>query len=555
MLTYIHIKNFIIVQSLSLEFHQGLHVLTGETGAGKSIWIDAIEIGLGGRADNHMIFPGEKTCDITLCFDLRKLPQAKAWLETEGFPCDEECIIRRTLDRDKPSRTTINGTPVPQQMVRTLAEQMLSIHGQHQHQRLLKTDVQRQCIDDYAKNEPYLQTIKTQYDAWHTLHEQYEILQSQANNKSSDLTLWQYQLNELQDLQLMPNEYETLFEEFKTLHRAKESATQLQTALSVLDNEHSAPVDTLQHALQQLQPLQAHDASIDAIVQLLQTACIHCEEARDSLQHYCNTQEFNEARLLSVEKRLNQLQDVARKHRVEPEALSAVIDTLTQKITQLEQADEQLLSLKKAQEKIIADYQKIAATLTEHRTKAAKKLSTLITTQLQTLGMKGAVFEIQLQPTNTIIHPYGQETIQFLIATNIGQAPHALSQIMSGGELSRLSLAMQVLITHKNNTPTLIFDEVDVGIGGKTADLVGRLLRELSAHTQVLCVTHLPQVAACGHHHYRAEKINTPKQTYTSMKLLNASERTEEIARMLSGAEITEKSLSHAHELLAIHEA
>ncbi|MDP1574456.1 MAG: DNA repair protein RecN [Coxiellaceae bacterium] len=553
MLTHIHIKNFIIVQSLSLDFHEGLHVLTGETGAGKSIWIDAIEIGLGGRADANMIFPGEKTCDITLCFDLRQLPHAKAWLQSQELPIDEECIIRRTIDREKPSRTTINGMPVPQQSVRTLSEFILSIHGQHQHQRLLKIEAQRDCIDRYAGNETLLLTIKTHYNAWHQLHQQHEKLRAQSHNKSSDLTLWQYQLTELNVLQLQENEYESLFSEYQQHHRRKQLATQLQTALSLIDGEELSPITSLQRAQQQLHIIHSDDENIRNIQQLLQTAVIHCEEARDALHDYCNKTEFSEEKLFIIEKRLTQLQDIARKHRVEPTELFQVITTLSNKIMQLETIDEHLTALEKEQQKIITDYQKNAEKLSDSRKKAVKKLSDFITEQLQTLGMKGSVFEAHCQPINTLINPHGQENIQFLIATNVGQTPHALSQIISGGELSRLSLVIQVLTAHKNNTPTLIFDEIDVGIGGKTADLVGKLLRELGKQAQVLCVTHLPQVAAYGHHHYQAEKNNSHQSTFTTMKLLDSKERSQELARMLSGAEITEKSISHANELLAMH--
>ena len=555
MLTTIHIKNFIIVQSLSLEFHEGLHVLTGETGAGKSIWIDAIEIGLGGRADATMIFPGEKTCDITLCFDLQKLPLAKAWLQSQELPIDEECIIRRTIDRDKPSRTTINGMPVPQQSVRALSELILSIHGQHQHQRLLKIEEQRDCVDRYANNEKLLFAIKAHYTAWHQLHQHYEKLRLQSQNKSSDLTLWQYQLSELNDLHLQENEYENLFSEYQEHHRSKQFATQLQAALSLIDGDDVSPIATLQRAQQQLSAIHSNDITINNIEQLLQTAVIHCEEARDALYDCCNKTEFSEERLFIIEKRLNQLQDIARKHRVEPTELSEVIKTLSDKIAHLEKADELLATLEKEQQKIITEYQKNAEKLSDSRHKAVKKLSAFITEQLQTLGMQGSVFEAHCQPIDTLINPNGQEHIQFLIATNVGQTPHPLSQIISGGELSRLSLVIQVLTAHKNNTPTLIFDEIDVGIGGKTADLVGRLLRELSTQAQVLCVTHLPQVAAYGHHHYQAEKNHTQNATFTTMKLLHQKERSNELARMLSGSEITEKSISHANELLAMHDA
>ncbi|OGT44519.1 MAG: DNA repair protein RecN [Gammaproteobacteria bacterium RIFCSPHIGHO2_12_FULL_38_11] len=551
MLTNITINNFIIVKSLSLDFQNGLHVLTGETGAGKSIWIDAIEIGLGGRADAQMIYPNEKTCDITLCFNLQNQAVAKKWLESHDLPCDDECIIRRVIDQEKPSRTTINGVPVPQQWVRSLSEIILCIHGQHQHQRLLRTDDQRDLLDHYAKNHTLLLSIQTIHEAWKSLERETQTLQKQFHNKTSDLTLWKYQLEELQKLMVQPNEYENLFTQYQQLHHAKQFAVTLNEALCFIQNdENSAACDFTQQALSRLQIIHANDPKINTIRELLTSAKIHLDEARDALQQYCYDSDFSGAQLEKIEQRLAILQDIARKHHIDPNQLSDIENSLKQKINALEKADEIHLSLEKQKNKIIMDYKAQAEKLTQKREKAAKKLSAEITNQMQQLGMDGGLFKIDLHPNNHPIHFHGNESIQFCIATNPGQSPHDLSHIVSGGELSRLSLIIQVQTTQQNPVPTLIFDEVDVGIGGKTADLVGRLLRELSHNAQVLCVTHLPQVAACGHHHFKAEKITDGKRTSTSIKLLNNKGRTEELARMLSGAKITEKSLSHANELL-----
>ena len=552
MLTHINIKNFIIVKSLSLDFQNGLHVLTGETGAGKSIWIDAIEIGLGSRADAQMIYPNEKTCDITLCFDLQKEPNAKKWLESHDLPNEDECIIRRLVDQDKPSRTTINGIPVPQQLVRNFAEIILCIHGQHQHQRLLKADDQRNLLDAFAKNNDLLSAIQTQYEEWKSCDRETQSLKQKMQNKSSDLTLWQYQLDELQKLNIQENEYENLFTQYQHLHHSKQFTVTLNEALIFIQNDaNPAARDLTQQSLQRLHHIHSNDPKIENIRQLLQTAAIHLDEACDALQQYCYDSEFAGDQLEKIEQRLTLLQDIARKHHVDPAQLSDIENALQQKIEILEKADETILLLEKQKNIIITTYQETAKKLTKQRIIAAKQLSTKITEQMQELGMNGGLFKINLQENNTPIHFYGNESVQFCIATNPGQTPHDLAQIVSGGELSRLSLIIQVLTTQQKNIPTLIFDEVDVGIGGKTADLVGRLLRELSIEAQVLCVTHLPQVAANGHYHFKAEKISDGKCTSTSIKLLNNKERTEELARMLSGAKITEKSLLHANELLA----
>ena len=551
MLTNITINNFIIVKSLSLDFYSGLHTLTGETGAGKSIWIDAIEIGLGGRADAKMIYPNAQSADITLCFNLQNLPEAKKWLESHDLPYEEECIIRRIIDSEKPSRTTLNGIPVPQQLVRTFSEMILCIHGQHQHQQLLKSDEQRHLLDQYAHNDALLLQIQTDYEEWKSLDRETQSLQAQSKNKSSDLTLWQYQLDELQKLAIRENEYDDLFLQYQQLHHAKNFATTLNEAFSYIQNDACpAAQDLTQHALQRLQTIHSDEPRIENIRSLLQTASIHLDEAADALQQYCDDADFSGAKLESIEKRLAVLQDIARKHHIDPTHLSEIEQSLKQKISVLEKADEILNTLEKQKNKILLSYQETAKKLTQYREKAAKKLSVAVTEQMQELGMHGGHFTIQFIKNNTPIHPNGNENVQFLIATNPGQAPHELSQIVSGGELSRLSLMMQVLTTQQKKVPTLIFDEVDVGIGGKTADLVGRLLRQLSNDAQILCVTHLPQVAAYGHHHFRASKIVDGKQTTTAITLLNQTERTEELARMLSGATVTDKSLLHANELL-----
>lgn len=552
MLTHIHIKNFVIVKSLSLDFQNGLHVLTGETGAGKSIWIDAIEIGLGGRADAQMIFVGEKTCDITLCFDLQQLPDAKKWLVAHDLPDEDECIIRRIIDQEKPSRTTLNGVPVPQQLVRTFADHILCIHGQDQHQQLLKSDYQRDLLDRYADNAALLLKIHSDYDEWKSLDRQAQALQQQMKNKSSDLSLWQYQLEELEKLGIQDNEYESLFEQYQQLHHAKQFSGILAETLAFLDgSEHATACELTQQSLQCLKRIHSKDEKIENIYSLLQTASIHLDEARDALQTYCDESDYGSGQLEKIESRLALLQDTARKHHVDATKLSEVENALREKIQLLSNADDALLALEERKNQIIAAYQKTAAQLTQRRKKFAEQLSIQVTEHMQTLGMQGGRFEIQLTHSEAPIHFLGNEQIHFLIATNLGQIPQPLSHCVSGGELSRLSLIMQVMSAAKKNTPTLIFDEVDVGVGGKTADLIGRLLRALSATTQVLCVTHLPQVAANGHHHFLAEKITQGKTTSTSIKLLNDVDRKTELARMLSGSIITEKSVAYADELLA----
>ena len=554
MLTHIHIKHFAIVQSLTLDFENGLQVLTGETGAGKSIWVDALQIGLGERADATVIYENETQCDITLCFDLSNLPKAQHWLTAHELATTDECIIRRIIHRNKPSRTSINGTPMPQHLVREFSHLLLCIHSQHQHQRLLKPAQQRFLLDQYANNEQLIHQIKTYYNDWKALEDKLTQLKLQAKTKSANLALWEYQLTEIQDLALEENEFQTTFSQFQQLHSTKNTMNALNESLRLLndDNELNAS-SLLQQALKTLKMIKTPDETITQIQQTLESANIQLEEATASLANYCGNIEFQLTQLDDMENRLQEIQDIARKHHVEPEQLPNIEQQLEEQLDALKNIDQEIEQIIKAQNTIQTDYQNIAAKLTAQRMKASKKMGQAISKHMQSLGMTGGVCEVVCESLPAGVHPFGNENIVFSVATNPGQTPHPLSQTVSGGELSRLSLICHVLTAQIKDTPTLIFDEVDVGIGGKTADTVGQLLRELGEQTQILCITHLPQVAANGHHHFKAEKHSTKQQSVTTIKQLSPGERTQEIARMLSGATITEKSLSHANELLAIH--
>lgn len=556
MLTHIHIQHFAIVESLALDFQMGLQVLTGETGAGKSIWVDALQIGLGERADASVIFSNATRCSITLCFDLSQLEKAKRWLATQDIDATDECIVHRVIYADKPSRTTINGIPVPQALVKELSHYLLCIHSQHQHQQLLKHAQQRHLLDQYANNDALIKTIHQHYLQWKTLEDKLTTLQSQAQSKSANLALWEYQLTEIKNLALEDNEFQETFSQYQKLHQSKNVLGALNKALFYLSNEDDQPSASslLSHAQRCIDSISEQDEMTRQVQTALETAHVHIIEASETLSQFCNDTDFQLSQLDQMEKRLNQIQMIARKHNVEPEALSLIEHDLETQIQALENVDNEIAHLKKQQVDIVNAYQTTAATLTNSRKKAAKAMEKIITDDMQSLGMPGGKCEIHCNTQPDGIYPFGNESVSFLVATNPGQKPQALSQHVSGGELSRLSLICHVLTAQAKNTPTLIFDEVDVGIGGKTADVVGKLLRELGKHAQVLCITHLPQVAANGHHHFKAEKITDKHTAITTIKPLDVAERREEIARMLSGATITEKSLSHATELLTIED-
>lgn len=551
MLTHIAIKNFVIVDALHLDFNQGFNVLTGETGAGKSIWVDAVALALGHRADSNVIREGTERCDITLCFDISQIPEAKQWLQHHDLEQDDECIIRRLIHRTNPSRCTINGSPCTLQMLREFAQTMINIHGQHQHQTLLKRDTQRQRVDEFANNNVLLADIYTLYQQWQLLAKRLDRLQQQANNRDAELNLLQYQLNELQKLNLQTDEWQTLSHQHQQLHNAKHLMSELNQALELtVDNEQSSATQLLQQAILHLETICKKEPQLKVAKELLTTAAIHLEEAGSELNQYRNALDLSPENLATIEQRLTVIHDLARKHHVNPDALIDVTKSLEQKIDALEKIDIEIDNIKTDQQQLIEQYNKLAKKLTKKRQQAADILNKKITTIIQDLGINGGKFQIELTDNNDRISPFGNESVCFMISTNPGQTLQPMAKIVSGGELSRISLALQVITANQENTPTLIFDEVDVGIGGKTAAIVGKLLRQLGEKVQVLCITHLPQVAALGHHHYCVIKSSQSKTTSTQIRLLTASEREAELARMLGGTKITAQTRAHAKEML-----
>lgn len=552
MLTHIHIQNYVIVDSLSLDFKSGLNVLTGETGAGKSIWVDAVGLALGDRADTNAIRQNETQCDITLCFDLSHIPSAKQWLCDQQLESDDECIIRRVIQHDGPSRSTINGRPCPLSLLREFSQHVLTTHGQHQQQALLKRDYQRSMLDRFAKNHNLLSQIVELYSQSQRIQKELDELNAKSSNRDAELNLLRYQLDELEQHAPQPNEWQTLSSQHQKLYNAKDLIQHVNQAIAVsIENESSSAITMIQQAIIELTSIKHDDKQITAIKELLNTATINLQEAGDELHHYRNALDLDPESLASIELRLSQIHDLARKHHVNPEQLSDVLIALQQKVTQLENIDSEIQILNDAKQKLMQQYQQLAEKLTASRHKAANVISKKITAYMQELGMQGGQFTIEFETLTNGIYAHGNERITFLVSTNPGQTLSPMNKVISGGELSRISLALQVITAEKEGTPTLLFDEVDVGIGGKTADIVGQLLRKLGEHTQVLCITHLPQVAALGHHHYKAIKQSTSKTTTTCIQPLSQAQRIDELARMLSGAKITEQTRAHAKEMLA----
>ncbi len=552
MLTHIHIRNFAIVDELELDFAKGMTVLTGETGAGKSILLDALGLALGDRADTAMIRHGAERAEISVTFDIRQQPDIAAWLKEQELDLEDDCIIRRTLSVDGKSRGFINGQPQTLQNLRELGEKLVDIHGQHAHQALLRRDMQCQTLDAYAHHQEILVELGRLHQHWQQLTRRLEQLERQKHEQDAKLELLRYQAQELDTLELAPGELAELDEQHQRLANGSKLLEGSAAALQLLqDNEEGAALMRVQQALRELEQLHHVDPALGPIVELLGSAQIQLQEAANELRRYHDRLDLDPAQLDTVEQRLADIHQLARKHRCPPEQLLELHARLGAELRDIEQSDITLDQLGKEIAATTAQYLKQAKKLSQSRQKAARELEKKVCENMQRLGMKGGRLEISMTALpDGELSATGLERVEFLISANPGQPVQPLSKVASGGELSRISLAIQVITSATHGIPTLIFDEVDVGIGGGTAEIVGHMLRQLGAHRQVLCVTHQPQVAALGHHHLHVHKHSDGKATVTSIESLTPPQRIDELARMLGGLEITTQTRAHAEEML-----
>lgn len=552
MLRHLHIRNFALVESLELEFAAGMSVLSGETGAGKSILLDALGLTLGDRADSSVVRHGTERADISATFDLRDIPSVHHWLKEHELDSEEECILRRTVNADGGSRAFINGQPVPLTSLRELGEQLVDIHGQHAHQSLLKRELQRQLLDDYAGLTAEVDNLNNHYRQWRALHDELERLRQAQRDREARLELLRYQVDELDKLGLSADELAELDAEHGRLANATRLAEGSQQIALLLqeDDEHSA-ISLLERGLAQLQELQGYDGRLAAAGELLEGAIIQAKEAASELRHYGDNIEIDPQRLMEVEQRLGAIHDLSRKHRVDSSELPALQLTLQEELSELEASEHRFGSLEGEITALRKHYVKSADAISAKRKEAAQQLAQLVSANMQELGMGGGRFEIAVEAGDKEEPaPYGWDRIELLVTANPGQPLRPLAKVASGGELSRISLAIQVLTAGSGGIPTLIFDEVDVGVGGGTAEMVGRQLRRLGSERQVLCVTHQPQVAAQGHHHFQIRKSSSKGATRTDVTPLNGEARVAEVARMSGGVEISEQTLSHAREMI-----
>ncbi len=553
MLTHLSIRDFTLIDQLDLELDQGMTVISGETGAGKSIMLDALGLALGDRGDSGMVRHGCQRADISASFDLSQLPQAKQWLADHELDQDDDCILRRVVGSNGRSRAYINGQPAPLQSLRGLGEQLIEIHGQHEHQKLLKKDHHRQLLDCYGGLEPLGADVRLLFRSWQALQHKLDALRSRSDEQHAREQLLRYQVQELDQLAPENGELNQLEQEQQQLAHAEEL---LQTCDQIrqrtTEDESGNCASLLNQCLQQLASLNIDNDTLSNSSEMLNSALIQIEEASSELSHFIDRTEVNPQRLEQVEERLSLLYQIARKHQVDPMALAELHQQLAQELSDLSLGDAALEQLEQQCLEAEQGYQQQARLLSQQRAETSDRLGLQVNEQLAQLGMPASRFEVQLTAASAKAH--GLEESEFLISTNPGQPAKALSKVASGGELSRISLAIQVVTAQTSNTPVLAFDEVDVGIGGAIAEVVGRLLRELGNSSQVLCVTHQPQVASCGHNHLYVSKQQGDDSDINStrIKLLNQDQRVQEVARMLGGIDITQRSIDHAEEMLAL---
>jgi len=557
MLVHLSVHNYAIVEHLDLELDRGMSVITGETGAGKSIMLDALGLTLGDRADSGVVRPGADKADILATFDLADIPEAETWLAERDLNNEGPCILRRVITAEGRSRGYINGTPCPLGDLKALGELLIDIHSQHEHQSLLKTDTHRRLLDEYAGATDLARQVQLAAQRWRQTRQELERLSNSGDEQRARHQLLSYQLEELESLGLGETELEQLEQEHKNLTNAETLLGICRQVVEQCSESDSGNVlNALTASLNRLSSVNNASGSLSEATTLLTSAQIQVEEAVGELNRFLDHFDADPARLQEIEERLDTIYTLARKHRIQPTEVATMQQKLLDEIETLNANDESIERLGDELASFARHYQEKARELSELRQQAATGLAAAVEQEIQRLGMPGGRFTIELHAnTSNELQPHGLEQVELLVSANPGQPLKALAKVASGGELSRISLAIQVITAQTSRVPTLVFDEVDVGIGGPTAEIVGQLLRRLGERGQVLTVTHLPQVAAQGHQHLFVHKVRGSDATHTAASKLNKSERVEEVARMLGGIDLTKESLAHAKKMVVAAKA
>jgi DNA repair protein RecN (Recombination protein N) len=527
-------------------------VITGETGAGKSIMLDALGLTLGDRADSGVVRPGADKADILATFDLVDIPEASTWLAERDLETDGPCILRRVITAEGRSRGYINGTPCPLGDLKALGELLIDIHSQHEHQSLLKTDTHRRLLDEYAGATDLARQVQLAAQRWRQTHQELERLSNSGDEQRARHQLLSYQLEELENLGLGDNELEQLEQEHKNLTNAETLLGICRQVVEQCSESDSGNVlNALTASLNRLSSVNNSIGALGEASSLLTSAQIQVEEAVGELNRFLDNFDADPARLQFLEERLDAIYTMARKHRIQPTEVAEMQQRLLDEIETLNANDESIERLSDELSSYARHYQEKARELSDLRHQASNSLASAVEQEIQRLGMPGGRFTIELRPNSSNeLLPNGLEQVELLVSANPGQPLKALAKVASGGELSRISLAIQVITAQTSRVPTLVFDEVDVGIGGPTAEIVGQLLRRLGERGQVLTVTHLPQVAAQGHQHLFVHKVRGEDATRTAVSKLSKNDRVEEVARMLGGIDLTKESLAHAKKMV-----
>jgi DNA repair protein RecN (Recombination protein N) len=551
MLRALSIRHFVVVDTLDIEFGAGLTVLTGETGAGKSILLDALGLLLGDRFELRQLRAGTERAELAAVFDIAALASVARWLEAAQLDAGDELLLRRVQDVQGRSRAFINGRPATLNQLSELGAQLLDLHGQHAHQALVTAEAQRTLLDEFGGFAPLAHDVAEAWHLWRLAIERRDAASTAAQAFAAECYTLQERERELAELALAPDEWATLEATQRRLANAAELIEATTQAENALVEGDDALARRLARIVQKLTQASANDAALADVVALLAPAAIQLDEAARAVREYRRRLDLDPAELARTEQRLSAIHDAARRHRVRPDALHALSQSIGERLAQLSEATD-ADALARAADAAGTRYDELAGVLSAKRATAANALGRRVTKAMQDLAMKGGRFDVALEPTPTAAS-IGRETVAFRIATHPKQPLAPLSRVASGGELSRVALAIHVAASDAGAVPTLVFDEVDAGIGGAVAATVGRMLQTLAARRQVLCVTHLPQVAAHADHHFRVVKRESGEQVTSELTALARAARVDELARMLAGSEVTSKTRAHARELYDQH--
>jgi len=548
MLQELSIQNLALIEKLQLQFNTGFTTLTGETGAGKSILLDALGLALGERADSALVRHNTPKADVTALFEIEHLPHIQNWLQEQELDDDMSCYLRRTVTSEGRSKAYINGYPVAANQLKTLGSFLIDIHGQHEHQTLLSGHKQLELLDAYANHPKNLSQTQQAFKAWQDLKRQLKQIEAEQADYQSKLELLSFQKNEFDEINPQANEFETLSEEQSQLSHANEIKSACEKAYTAIEDEQGA-VDSLNQAIQALEAIIEFSPSLESLITQLNSSVIEIQEAATEIQHHSEIIDLDPQQLQHVEERLSALFGLAKKYNIEAEQLVEKQQQIQDDLQRLEQSDASLETLKIELDQAWKNYLEHANKLKKSRLKAAKNLSNIVTEGMQTLGMPNGLFEVALtdaeQPAAN-----GTDKVIFNVTANKGQPLQPLAKVASGGELSRISLAIQVATSEVAQLPTLIFDEVDVGIGGGIAEVVGQKMQQLGKNKQIFSITHLAQVASHGHTHLHIQKQTKNEATFTQVNALAEEDRIQELARMIGGLKVTEQTIAHAKEML-----